>query len=137
MAVAIDIRYLGDLHCEALHQPSGERLATDAPIDNGGRGAAFSPTDLVATALGTCLATVMGLVARRDGIALEGMCVHVVKEMAAQPVRKIGALLVEVTMPAGMSPANRRLLEATARTCPVRQSLHGDVHVGIKFTYPD
>jgi len=137
MAVAIDIRYLGDLHCEALHQPSGERLATDAPTDNGGKGAAFSPTDLVATALGTCLATVMGLVARRDGIALEGMRVHVVKEMAAQPVRRICALIVEVTMPAGLSPVARRILEATARTCPVRQSLHDDVHVELHFTYPD
>ena len=92
MAVTIDVEYVGDLHCEAVHGPSGIRLMTDAPVDNGGKGEAFSPTDLAATALGTCLVTIMGIVAQRHGWDLTGTRVRVVKEMTAVPMRRIGAL---------------------------------------------
>ena len=85
MAVTIDISYLGDLHCEATHGPSGARLETDAPVDNEGRGETFSPTDLAATGLGTCLVTIMGIVAKRHGWDLTGTRVRVVKEMTADP----------------------------------------------------
>ena len=88
MAVTIDIDYLGNLHCAATHGPSGSRLATDAPTDNGGLGELFSPTDLVATALGTCLTTVMGLLARRTGLDLEGTRVRVEERMISEPVRR-------------------------------------------------
>jgi putative redox protein len=137
VAVTIDVEYLGDLHCDAVHGPSGNRLATDAPIDNGGKGEAFSPTDLAATALGACLMTIMGLVAKRHGWDLTGSRVRVIKEMAAVPLRRIGALNVTITVPAGRvaSASDRALLERAADTCPVRQSLHPDVKVSMVFEY--
>jgi putative redox protein len=137
MAVQIDVRYLGDLHCEATHGPSACRLTTDAPTDNGGKGEAFSPTDLVATAFGTCLMTVMGLVAARHALDLAGTTVHVEKEMTAVPIRRIGALTVAVRFPQGraFSEDDRRTLECTARSCPVLQSLHPDVKIGLTFEY--
>jgi putative redox protein len=137
MSVIIDLTYLGDLHCEATHGPSRKQFCTDAPTDNGGRGEAFSPTDLVATALGACLLTVMGIVARRDGIDMAGTQVRVIKDMTATPLRRIGALTVTVVFPPGRitSAADREKLERTARTCPVRQSLHPDVQVDLRFEY--
>jgi len=137
MSVEIEIGYLGELQCEAQHGPSGSRLVTDAPVDNGGRGAAFSPTDLVATALGTCMLTIMGKVAERHGWDLRGTRVRVVKEMVAAPVRRIGALRTTITVPAGLrlSDDDRRRLEAAAHTCPVKQSLHPDVQLPVEFVY--
>lgn len=138
MAVDIDIVYTGDLHCEATHRPSGTKLVTDAPVDNGGKGEAFSPTDLCATSLGACLVTTMALVATRHGIELKGTTVHVVKEMVADPRRRIGALRTTVTFPAGLAltAQDRALLEATARACPVEQSLGPGVSVPMEFRYP-
>ena len=81
--VDINVEYQGDLHCRAVHGPSSAVLVSDAPVDNQGRGESFSPTDLVATGLGTCMATVMGILARKHGYALEGMRVHVKKHMTA------------------------------------------------------
>ncbi len=137
MAVTIDIRYTGDLHTQATHTPSGSVLVTDAPTDNGGKGEQFSPTDLVATALGSCLLTVMGLVAQRSGLDLTGTRVQVIKEMTASPLRRIGALTVAVAFPPGRvtSADDRRKLERTANTCPVKQSLHPDVQVHLTFQY--
>jgi putative redox protein len=139
MAVIIDIQYKGGLHCRATHGPSGQSFETDAPTDNGGQGEAFSPTDLVATALGACLTTVMGIVATREGLDLDGTRVRVVKEMTSDPVRRIGALTATVTFPAGrrLSEEHRARLERTANTCPVKQSLHPDVRVDIRFEYPE
>ncbi len=139
MTVIIDIEYKGGLHCLATHGPSGQSFDTDAPTDNGGKGAAFSPTDLVATALGACLTTVMGLVAAREGLDLDGTRVRVAKEMTSDPVRRIGALTATVTFPAGrrLSEEHRSRLERTANTCPVKQSLHPDVRVDIRFEYPE
>ena len=137
MSVLIDIDYLGDLHCKTTHGPSQQTFTTDAPVDNGGKGEAFSPTDLVATAMGACLTTVMGIVARRAGIDLTGTKVRVEKEMTAVPIRRIGALRAVITMPAGLSASDRVKLERTADTCPVRQSLHPDVKVEMQFVYPD
>lgn len=138
MAVDIDIVYTGSLHCEATHRPSGTKLVTDAPVDNGGKGEAFSPTDLCATSLGACLVTTMALVAQRHGIELAGTAVHVVKEMVADPRRRIGALKVTITFPAGLavSAEDRTLLEATARACPVEKSLGPGVEVPMEFRYP-
>jgi putative redox protein len=139
VAVTIEIAYVGDLHCEAVHGPSGDRFVTDAPVDNGGKGDAFSPTDLVATALGTCLSTVMGIVAKRREIDLAGTRVTVVKEMTSVPIRRIGALTATITVPGGarLSTSDRALLERTADTCPVRQSLHPDVAVTMNFVYQE
>jgi putative redox protein len=137
VAVTIDISYLGDLHCEATHGPSGNRLVTDAPVDNGGRGDTFSPTDLAATGLGTCLMTIMGLVEKRKGWDLAGTRVRVVKEMTSTPMRRLGALTATITVPAGRitAEADRVLLRRAADTCPVRQSLHPDVKVTMAFEW--
>lgn len=137
MAVEIDIVYEGKLHSSAVHGPSGTSLTTDAPVDNGGRGESFSPTDLVATALGTCMVTIMGLVAERNGLDIAGTKVHVVKEMVQQPVRRIGALKVTITVPNGgkLSPADRVKLENAAHHCPVHKSLHAEVQTPIEFLY--
>ncbi len=139
MAVQIDITYEGGLHCAATHGPSRQTLNTDAPVDNGGKGAAFSPTDLVATALATCMATVMGLVAQRNQLDIQGLRIQIIKEMTADPVRRIGTLTTRLVFPAGknLSAADRAKLEAAAKTCPVKQSLHADVRVPIEFVYPD
>ena len=139
MAVDIDIVYTGGLHCEATHRPSGSKLVTDAPLDNGGKGEAFSPTDLCATSLGSCLVTTMALVATRHGIELAGTTVHVVKEMVADPRRRIASLPTTVTFPRELAtlPAEKRaLLEATARACPVTQSLGPNVEVPMTFVWP-
>ncbi len=135
--VEIDIRYDGDLHTTAVHGPSHTELATDAPKDNQGRGESFSPTDLVATALGTCIATTMGIVARRDGISIDGTQVRVGKHMVSDPRRRIGKLEVSLSMPAGLSPEQRTLLEHTARTCPVAESLSPAIELPMAFHYPE
>jgi len=136
MPVTIDIEYSGDLHCVATHGPSGARFTTDAPVDNGGKGEFFSPTDLVATGLGACLTTVMGLCANRTGLDITGTTVRVVKEMSADTPRRIAALTALVRFPRDYAPADRQRLERTAHTCPVRQSLHPEVRVEITFEYP-
>jgi len=138
MAVQVDILYGGCLRCEAVHVPSGHVIATEAPADNGGKGSAFSPTDLVAAAFGTCVLTILGLVARRDGLAIEGTRITVVKEMASQPVRRIAALHAVVTFPpeCALTTDDRSKLEQAAAACPVKQSLHPDVEATIEFRYP-
>jgi putative redox protein len=138
MGVEISIDYQGELHCTASHSLSGQSIITDAPLDNGGKGEAFSPTDLVGAALGTCIITVMDLIARRSGINLAGTKVHVIKEMTSVPARRIGKLTVAIAYPEGLnlSEADKAKLEKTAYTCPVKQSLHQDVEVEIKFSYP-
>ena len=120
--VQISIQYTGNLHCNATHGPSGSVIATDAPTDNQGKGEAFSPTDLVATALGTCIATTMAIVAERHGVELKGMTVQVSKEMADTP-RRISRLTTEVHLPLPADHPQRELLEKTALGCPVHRSL--------------
>jgi putative redox protein len=133
--VTIEIEYQGELHTQAVHGPSGAQLITDAPVDNGGKGAAFSPTDLVATALGTCMVTIMGIFAARHGIDLRGTKVTVAKEMIQQPVRRIGKLQVDIQLPVPATHPWRSALENAALTCPVHQSLHPDVSIPIAFHY--
>jgi putative redox protein len=135
MSVRIEASYEGELHTTARHGPSGAALATDAPKDNEGRGEAFSPTDLLATALGTCMLTVMGILARRKGWAMEGARVSVDKHMVTDPVRRIGRLVVHFEMPAGIPESARKPLERAAHTCPVHQSLHPDIHLDTTFTW--
>lgn len=127
--VEIQIQYEGGLHCAALHVPSGDRIATDAPVDNNGRGEAFSPTDLVATALGTCMATIMGMAAERKGIELAGMAVRVRKVMSVDAPRRISRLEVDLEVPLAEDHPERRFLESAALSCPVHQSLHPGIEV--------
>ena len=133
--VKIGIEYSGDLHCVATHGPSGRSLETDAPVDNQGKGESFSPTDLVATALGACMATVMGIYAKRHEIDLRGMRVEVSKEMTQTPPRRIARLITEIWFPVGVEKSEA--LERVALTCPVHGSLHSDVEKPIMFHYVD
>jgi putative redox protein len=135
--VRIDVSYCGDLRCEAEHGPSHMRLMTDAPVDNQGRGEAFSPTDLVATALGTCVSTIMGIYARRQGLSLAGLRVAVDKEMSAVSPRRISRLTLTIDMPAELAPKDRQALERCLENCPVRLSLHPEVVIAATFRYPD
>ena len=131
--VQIDAVYEGKLRCTATHAESGTTLLTDAPKDNQGNGESFSPTDLVATALGTCMLTTMGIVAKRHEIDLTGAKLRVRKEMVSTPVRRIGKLTIEISGPGSVGEHNRLLLERAAITCPVAKSLHPDVQTGIVF----
>jgi putative redox protein len=133
--VEITATYEGQLRCVATHGPSSAILRTDAPKDNMGRGEAFSPTDLVATALGTCMLTTMGIVAQRNNIAFAGARVRVTKEMVSQPHRRIGTLGVEISVPGEFGEEDRRRLEAAALHCPVHRSLHPDVQMPVTFKW--
>ena len=136
MAVRMEGRYQGNLKVRLRHGPSGAEIVTVAPKDNHGDGSSFSPTDLCATALGTCMVTVMGIFAREAGIPYAGVSFSLEKHMRADP-RRIDRIPVTVTMPAGLSPEQRRKLERVALTCPVYLSLNPAIDKPITFVYPD
>lgn len=127
--------YLGDLRCSAIHGPSGVEIFTDAPTDNHGKGAYFSPTDLTATSLGTCMMTTMAIVAGRKGVELRGMKAAIRKIMTSEPPRKIARIEVDLTIPLPADHADRELLEQTAHGCPVARSLHPDVVQAVTFLW--
>lgn len=127
MSVRIDCEYLGDLRLRAIHAPSGTVLVTDAPVDNQGRGESFSPTDLAATALATCMGTIMAIQGRTLGIELRGMRITVEKHMTTQPPRRIARLELRIEMPAGIPSDAKLRLERAAAACPVHHSLHPEV----------
>ncbi|MBE2180857.1 MAG: OsmC family protein [Chthoniobacterales bacterium] len=133
--VKVQLRYDGDLRCTAVHGPSGQELHTDAPVDNHGRGESFSPTDLVATALGSCMATLMGIAAARHDIDLRGMTVEVTKEMSAAAPRRIARLPTTIRVPLPATHPKRVLLENAALTCPVHHSLHPDIEKPVDFQW--
>jgi putative redox protein len=133
--VEIRVRYEGELHCVAVHGPSGASFSTDAPVDNQGRGESFSPTDLVATALGTCMLTTMGIVAKRHGWSLAGATATVKKGMVADPARRIGRLEVSIRIPAELDAQARETLERTALSCPVNVSLSPRIEVPVAFEW--
>jgi putative redox protein len=129
----INVEYQGDLRCIATHQLSGTTLLTDAPQDNHGKGESFSPTDLVATALGSCILTTMGIVARMMGVDLNGAKITVHKEMTANPVRRIAALAMTIHIPVSLNEEQQEKLTKAALACPVHHSLHPDIHMPIDF----
>jgi putative redox protein len=131
--VRVEIRYPGELRCEATHGPSGASFVSDAPVDNNGRGESFSPTDLIGVALGTCMLTVMGIRARKEGWDMDGASVSVDKGMVADPYRRVGALDVVVRMPNALEPAARAVLEEVAAHCPVAESLSPRIDVTTRF----
>ena len=133
--VSIQVEYQGELHCKATHGPSGAQFTTDAPKDNQGRGESFSPTDLVATALGSCMLTVMGIAARTLHIDVSGATATVEKEMTTTSPRRIERLKVNIHVPHALSADDKEKLVRAAHTCPVHKSLHPDVQVPIEFTY--
>ena len=133
--VRIDVRYEGRLRCHAVHGPSGQRLSTDAPVDNQGRGESFSPTDLVATALGTCMATIMGIVADRHGWFIDGTSMTIAKEMTSEGPRRIRRLAVTIDSPADLDETARNTLEHATATCPVRLSILPAIEVPVEFRW--
>jgi len=135
MAVSITIDYTGELRCSATHGPSQTKIITDAPVDNHGKGESFSPTDLVAAALATCMATVMNIKAQQKGYDLVGMKVSVEKHMSEDMPRRIARLPVTIEVPLAADHADRKLLEATALACPVHQSLHPDIDKTVSFVW--
>lgn len=127
-------RYTGNLRTEATHTASGTTILTDAPVDNHGRGESFSPTDLVSTALGACMMTIMGIVAARQNLDLTGVTYEITKHMSAEP-RRIRQIDVQFRLPASLSEKERTTLENAARTCPVALSLHPEIKQEVQFSY--
>lgn len=132
----VQTTYLGQLRTEATHVASGNSLITDAPVDNHGRGEAFSPTDLTSASLGSCMMTIMGIVAERDGIDLSGTTFQVTKHMNASP-RRIGKIEVNfaVKTPQPLTEAQQQKLKNAALTCPVALSLHPDIEQVVAFSF--
>ncbi len=135
--VEINGRYQGDLHCSARHGPSGSVLSTDAPKDNQGRGEAFSPTDLVATALGTCIATTMAIAARKHAVELRGLRFEVSKEMSSDTPRRIARITTQIWLPISAQHPAAAALEGAARNCPVHHSLHPDIDRPLTLHWAD
>ena len=133
----VKITYLGDLRTTSTHLQSGNQLITDAPTDNMGKGEAFSPTDLLATATGTCMLTTMAIVAQRDGIELTGSEVEVTKIMSQTPPRKVARLEINLKLKSNIVLTNEQIkkLENTAHKCPVSLSLHPEVEQAISFEW--
>lgn len=133
------ILYKGDLRTEMLHLGSGSKVETDAPLDNQGKGERFSPTDLVATALGSCMLTIMGIAARTHGMDIDGTRMDIEKGMVADPQRRIGRIGIRIIMPQNghYDTKARAILEKAALTCPVYLSLHENVEKAIEWVWPD
>lgn len=132
----ITARYAGQLRTEATHAASGNTILTDAPTDNQGRGQAFSPTDLVCAALGSCMMTIMGIVADRHDLDLTGVSWDTTKHMLSEP-RRIGQIDLTFRLPASLPEKERALLERAAKTCPVALSLNPEIKQQVQFLYSE
>ncbi len=133
--VEINVTYQGGLRTRAIHGPSKNELVTDAPVDNMGKGESFSPTDLVATALASCIATTIGIVAQRKGIEVTGMRVRTEKHMSTDSPRRIVRLPTTVWLPLPPNHSERALFENTAHGCPVHQSVRPEIEIPIEFIW--
>lgn len=129
--------YIGELRCKATHGPSKVELVTDAPTDNHGRGESFSPTDLVVTALSTCMITTAGIAAQKDNVSLDGTKIYAEKHMSPEPPRRIKKVVVRFDVAPGVSHNYRPKFENICRTCPVAMSINPDIQVDLQFHYPD
>lgn len=129
------IKYNGDLRSETIHVPSQSKLITDAPVDNMGKGESFSPTDLLAVALATCMITTMSIKARKEGFDIEGTTAEVKKIMASDP-RRVAEVEIRIDFPKmNFSDEQKKFLEHTAHHCPVAKSVHPDLKQNITFVY--
>jgi putative redox protein len=133
--VEITANYEGQLRCRATHGPSKNELITDAPADNMGKGEAFSPTDLVATALATCILTTIGIVAQRKGIEIKSMRAHAEKHMSTDTPRRIVKIPLKIWISLPPDHPERPLLEKAAHGCPVHQSVRADMEMPIEFVW--
>lgn len=131
----IKVRYLGDLRTECTHMESGAKILTDAPKDNEGKGEAFSPTDLLAASVASCMLTIMGIAAKKVGFDLTETTAEVEKEMVAAPKRRVGKLIIRIRCHHLPSPQIREKLEQAALQCPVHASLHPEVRQEIDFVW--
>jgi len=135
MSITSKIIYKGNLRTESEHIKSGTKIMTDAPVDNQGKGESFSPTDMVATALGSCMLTIMGIKARDKKIDIEGAEVETIKTMASDP-RRISKIDIKLTMPAkNYSEKDKKILKAAAEACPVQKSLHTDMEIAVNVIW--
>ena len=125
----VSCRYSGELRCEATHHGSGAVLITDAPIDNAGKGEEFSPTDLLATSVATCMLTIMGITAKSRNWSIEGSTADVEKQMTQSGPRKVEKLRVHLKLPQQLSNEERSLLQRVAEQCPVKRSLDPSIHL--------
>lgn len=133
--VEVSIRYEGDLRCSAVHGPSGAKILTDAPVDNMGKGEAFSPTDLVATALGTCILTTMAIIAKRHNFDFAGASIKVGKEMTQTPPRKIARLPISIHIPGNYTEEQKQRLINAAAACPVHRSLDHSIEIPMTWSW--
>jgi uncharacterized OsmC-like protein len=131
----IVIEYEGALRTRATHLQSGNEIITDAPVDNHGKGEAFSPTDLVVASLGSCMLTIMGIAGERRGLDLSGTRTEVEKVMGTNP-RRISGIHLNIYFKTNFSDTEKKILEKAAYSCPVHQSLHPDTNKIITFHYP-
>ncbi len=134
MAVKMAGTYAGTLKMKLHHEPSGTAIHTAAPVDNNGDGSSFSPTDLVAAALGSCICTIIAIVAEKEGISMDGLAFECEKHMNPDP-RRIGRIPVTVKMPSHLTPEQRQKLEQAGVGCPVCKSLGPDVETKVTFVY--
>ena len=125
----VSCQYRGELRCEATHHGSGAVLITDAPIDNAGKGEEFSPTDLLATSVATCMLTIMGITAKSRNWSIEGSTADVEKQMTQSGTRKVEKLRVHLKLPQQLSNEQRSLLQRVAEQCPVKRSLDPSIHL--------
>lgn len=133
--ITIKTKYLGDLRCESIHIKSASVVVTDAPLDNKGKGEAFSPTDLLATALATCMITIMGIVANQHGLSIEGLECDVTKIMATSP-RRVAEIIIEFRfLQNDFDDKFRQILIDAANSCPVALSLHEDLKKTVVFRF--
>jgi uncharacterized OsmC-like protein len=129
------VKYTSDLRTEMTHLQSGTLVVTDAPVDNKGKGEMFSPTDLAATSLASCMLTIMGIAANEKGFSIDGTSADVTKVMYAEP-RRIGEIHIDLHFPPNnYSAREKKIIEKIAYTCPVSQSLHPDLKQIITFNF--
>ena len=133
--VEINAVYEGNLRCSATHGPSGSKIETDAPVDNCGKGERFSPPDLAASSLGLCMMTIMGIYAEKNGVDLGRTTARVLKEMTAEPPRRIAKLTVEIAVPLSGDHPRREAIERAAMSCPVFLSLHPEIEKDVHFSW--
>jgi len=137
MSVKCTATYEGGLICNVLHEQSGSMIQTEAPLDNKGKGTKFSPTDLVASALGACILTIMGIVADNENIDMKGVKVEVTKEMSKDMPRRISKIDANIIFPENinLTDVQKKKLEAAAKGCPVKATIRQDTEINLNFVY--
>lgn len=136
MDTTATVIYRGELRTTATHTRSGSQITTDAPIDNQGKGECFSPTDLLAASLASCIVTIMGITAKNHGFTIDGAKMDIRKVMASNP-RRVAEISIDIHFPHNYPDKTKRLLEAAAKECPVAQSLHPSIAQNIALHFPE